>query len=154
MDGAAGAGSFDSSPDDYDVVGLQGMNVLRAKSNEKGWNLNLGELARIWKGGCIIRTVLLDKIKKTYRSNPNLSSLMVDPEFVREMTERKAAWGRVRAGISTPGISASLTYFDYCRRADLPLNLVQAQRDFFGAHTYERVDRPGAFHTEWTKLAY
>lgn len=136
----------------------QGMNLLRSKSNEKGWNLNFGELARIWKGGCIIRAVFLDRIKKAYQRNPNLASLVVDPEFAREMVQRQAAWRRVvglaiSAGISTPGMCASLSYFDTYRRARLPANLVQAQRDLFGAHTYERIDRPGSFHTEWTKHA-
>lgn len=136
----------------------QGMNLLRAKSIEKDWNLNFGELARIWKGGCIIRAVFLDRIKKAYQRNPNLASLVVDPEFAREMVQRQAAWRRVvglaiSAGISTPGMCASLSYFDTYRRARLPANLVQAQRDLFGAHTYERIDRPGSFHTEWTKLA-
>ncbi|GLU05909.1 hypothetical protein SLE2022_229820 [Rubroshorea leprosula] len=136
----------------------QGMNLLRAKSVEKGWNLNFGELARIWKGGCIIRAVFLDRIKKAYQRNPNLASLVVDPEFAREMVLRQAAWRRVvglaiSAGISTPGMCASLAYFDTYRRARLPANLVQAQRDLFGAHTYERIDHPGSFHTEWTKLA-
>eukprot|EP00252_Welwitschia_mirabilis_P019128 TRINITY_DN4348_c0_g1_i1.p1 TRINITY_DN4348_c0_g1~~TRINITY_DN4348_c0_g1_i1.p1 ORF type:complete len:540 (+),score=94.86 TRINITY_DN4348_c0_g1_i1:163-1620(+) len=136
----------------------QGMNLLCAKSLEKGWNLNLGELARIWKGGCIIRAVFLDRIKRAYERNPQLSSLLVDPEFAKEIVERQAAWRRVinfaiNAGITTPGMSASLAYFDTYRRARLPANLVQAQRDLFGAHTYERVDRPGSFHTEWAKLA-
>ncbi|CAM8884089.1 unnamed protein product [Rhodiola kirilowii] len=136
----------------------QGMNLLRAKSNEKEWNLNLGELARIWKGGCIIRAVFLDRIKKAYQRNPSLASLVVDPEFAREIVQRQAAWRRVvgvaiEAGISMPGMGASLAYFDTYRRDRLPANLVQAQRDLFGAHTYERIDRPGAFHTEWTKLA-
>ncbi|GAB4834502.1 hypothetical protein Ancab_032759 [Ancistrocladus abbreviatus] len=136
----------------------QGMNLLRAKSIEKGWNLNLGELARIWKGGCIIRAVFLDRIKQAYKRNPNLASLIVDPDFAREMVHRQAAWRRVvglaiSAGISTPGMSASLAYFDTYRRARLPANLVQAQRDYFGAHTYERIDRPGSFHAEWSKLA-
>ncbi|CAK9173856.1 unnamed protein product [Ilex paraguariensis] len=136
----------------------QGMNLLRAKSVEKGWNLNLGELARIWKGGCIIRAVFLDRIKKAYQRNPNLANLVVDPEFAREMVQKQAAWRRVvrlamLKGISTPGMSASLQYFDTYRRARLPANLVQAQRDYFGAHTYERIDRPGSFHTEWSKLA-
>lgn len=136
----------------------QGMNLLRAKSILKDWNLNFGELARIWKGGCIIRAVFLDRIKKAYQRNPNLASLVVDPEFAREMVQRQAAWRRVvglaiSAGISTPGMCASLSYFDTYRRARLPANLVQAQRDLFGAHTYERIDRPGSFHTEWTKLA-
>ncbi|GAV63533.1 6PGD domain-containing protein/NAD_binding_2 domain-containing protein [Cephalotus follicularis] len=136
----------------------QGMNLLRAKSFEQGWKLNLGELARIWKGGCIIRAVFLDRIKKAYQRNPNLANLVVDPDFAKEMVQRQAAWRRVvglaiSAGISTPGMCASLAYFDTYRRARLPANLVQAQRDLFGAHTYERTDRPGAFHTEWTKLA-
>ncbi|KAB2632862.1 6-phosphogluconate dehydrogenase [Pyrus ussuriensis x Pyrus communis] len=136
----------------------QGMNLLRAKSVEKGWNLNLGELARIWKGGCIIRAVFLDRIKNAYQRNQSLANLIVDPDFAKEMVQRQAAWRRVvglavAAGISTPGMCASLSYFDTYRRGRLPANLVQAQRDLFGAHTYERVDRPGAFHTEWTKLA-
>ncbi|XP_068650081.1 6-phosphogluconate dehydrogenase, decarboxylating 3, chloroplastic [Aristolochia californica] len=136
----------------------QGMNLLRVKSVEKGWDLNLGELARIWKGGCIIRAVFLDRIKKAYERNQELPNLVVDPDFAREMVQRQAAWRRVvglaiEAGISTPGMCASLSYFDTYRRARLPANLVQAQRDLFGAHTYERVDRPGSFHTEWTKLA-
>ncbi|KAJ7530154.1 hypothetical protein O6H91_15G082100 [Diphasiastrum complanatum] len=136
----------------------QGMNLLRAKSLEKGWNLNLGELARIWKGGCIIRAAFLDRIKKAYNRNPNLASLLIDPEFAREMVERQAAWRRVvslaiSVGVSTPGMSSSLAYFDTYRRARLPANLVQAQRDYFGAHTYERVDKDGTYHTEWHKLA-
>ncbi|KAJ6817661.1 6-phosphogluconate dehydrogenase, decarboxylating 2, chloroplastic-like [Iris pallida] len=136
----------------------QGMNLIRAKSEEKGWNLNLGELARIWKGGCIIRARFLDRIKKAYERNRGLPNLIVDPEFAREMVQRQGAWRRVvglaiESGISTPGMCASLSYFDTYRRARLPANLVQAQRDLFGAHTYERIDRPGSFHTEWTKLA-
>ncbi|XP_022845478.1 6-phosphogluconate dehydrogenase, decarboxylating 2, chloroplastic-like [Olea europaea var. sylvestris] len=136
----------------------QGMNLLRAKSVEKGWNLNLGELARIWKGGCIIRAVFLDRIKQAYQRNPGLANLLVDPEFAREMVQRQAAWRRVvglaiQKGISVPGMSASLQYFDTYRRGRLPANLVQAQRDYFGAHTYERIDCPGSFHTEWSKLA-
>lgn len=136
----------------------QGMNLLRAKSVEKGWNLNLGELARIWKGGCIIRAVFLDRIKKAYQRNPNLANLIVDPEFAKEIVQRLPAWRRVvglatSAGIGTPGMVSSLAYFDSYRRGRLPANLVQAQRDYFGAHTYERVDRPGSFHTEWSKLA-
>ncbi|NP_001406532.1 phosphogluconate dehydrogenase (NADP(+)-dependent, decarboxylating) 1 [Spinacia oleracea] len=136
----------------------QGMNLIRAKSVEKEWDLKLGELARIWKGGCIIRAMFLDRIKKAYDRNPNLSNLLIDPEFSTEMIERQSAWRRVvclaiGAGISTPGMSSSLAYFDSYRRERLPANLVQAQRDYFGAHTYERVDIPGAFHTEWFKLA-
>ncbi|XP_021718294.1 6-phosphogluconate dehydrogenase, decarboxylating 1 [Chenopodium quinoa] len=136
----------------------QGMNLIRAKSVEKGWDLKLGELARIWKGGCIIRAIFLDRIKKAYDRNPNLANLLIDPEFSKEMIERQSAWRRVvclaiGSGISTPGMSSSLAYFDSYRRERLPANLVQAQRDYFGAHTYERVDMPGSFHTEWFKLA-
>ncbi|CAA7407746.1 unnamed protein product [Spirodela intermedia] len=136
----------------------QGMNLIRAKSLEKGWDLKLGELARIWKGGCIIRAIFLDRIKQAYDRNPELSSLLVDPEFAKEIVDRQAAWRRVitlavNAGVGTPGMSASLAYFDTYRRESLPANLVQAQRDYFGAHTYERTDMPGAFHTEWFKIA-
>lgn len=136
----------------------QGMNLIRAKSIEQGWDLKLGELARIWKGGCIIRAIFLDRIKQAYDRNPELANLLVDPEFAKEIVDRQAAWRRVvcvaiNSGISTPGMSASLAYFDTYRRARLPANLVQAQRDYFGAHTYERIDMPGAFHTEWFKIA-
>ncbi|KAL2621667.1 hypothetical protein R1flu_001872 [Riccia fluitans] len=136
----------------------QGMNLIRAKSIERGWNLNLGELARIWKGGCIIRASFLDRIKQAYDRNPRLASLLVDPEFAKEMVARHNAWRRVvglaiEAGISTPGMSTSLAYFDTYRRGRLPANLVQAQRDYFGAHTYERVDMDGAYHTDWFKIA-
>ncbi|VAI69937.1 unnamed protein product [Triticum turgidum subsp. durum] len=136
----------------------QGMNIIKAKSTEKGWGLNLGELARIWKGGCIIRASFLDRIKKAYDRNGELANLLIDPEFAQEIMDRQAAWRRVvclaiNNGVSTPGMSASLAYFDSYRRDRLPANLVQAQRDYFGAHTYERVDMPGSFHTEWYKIA-
>jgi 6-phosphogluconate dehydrogenase len=136
----------------------QGMNLIRAKSVEKGWNLTLGELARIWKGGCIIRAAFLDRIKQAYDRNADLANLLVDPEFANEIIDRQAAWRRVvclaiNSGISTPGMSSSLAYFDTYRRERLPANLVQAQRDYFGAHTYERVDMEGVFHTEWFKIA-
>lgn len=136
----------------------QGMNLIRAKSIEKGWDLKLGELARIWKGGCIIRAIFLDRIKEAYDRNPDLANLLIDPEFSKEIIERQSAWRRVvclaiNSGISVPGMSSSLAYFDTYRRKRLPANLVQAQRDYFGAHTYERVDVSGSFHTEWFKLA-
>ncbi|KAH9782272.1 6-phosphogluconate dehydrogenase decarboxylating 3 [Citrus sinensis] len=129
----------------------QALYASKICSYAQGMNL-------IWKGGCIIRAIFLDRIKNAYQRNPNLASLVVDPEFAREMVQRQAAWRRVvglaiSAGISTPGMCASLSYFDTYRRARLPANLVQAQRDLFGAHAYERIDRPGSFHTEWTKLA-
>ncbi|KAE8701315.1 6-phosphogluconate dehydrogenase, decarboxylating 1 [Hibiscus syriacus] len=136
----------------------QGMNLIRAKSMEKGWGLKLGELARIWKGGCIIRAIFLDRIKKAYDRNPNLANLLADPEFAKEIIDRQSAWRRVvclaiNSDISTPGMSSSLAYFDTYRRERLPANLVQSQRDYFGAHTYERVDMEGSFHTEWFRIA-
>ncbi|CAL5419043.1 unnamed protein product [Camellia sinensis] len=136
----------------------QGMNLIRAKSTEKGWDLELGELARNWKGGCcIIRAIFLDRVQKAYDQNPDLANLLVDPEFAKEIIDRQSAWRRVvclaiNSGISTPGMASSLAYFDTYRRERLPANLVQAQRDYFGAHTYERIDMPGDFHTEWFKI--
>ncbi|KAK7824348.1 6-phosphogluconate dehydrogenase [Quercus suber] len=122
----------------------QGMNLIRAKSIEKGWNLELGNWLGFGRGA--------------YDRNSDLANLLVDPEFAKEIIERQSAWRRVvclaiNSGISTPGMSASLAYFDTYRRARLPANLVQAQRDYFGAHTYERTDVEGSFHTEWFKLA-
>ncbi|KAF4357814.1 hypothetical protein F8388_024425 [Cannabis sativa] len=118
----------------------QGMNLIRAKSAEKGWDLKLGELARFWKGGCIIRAIFLDRIKKAYDRNPELANLLVDPEFSKEIIERQHWWRRVvcltiKSGITVLGMSSSLSYFDTYRRDRLPANLVQAQRDYFGAHT-------------------
>jgi len=132
----------------------QGLNIIKAKSEEQKWGINLGGLARIWKGGCIIRAVFLDEIAKAYARNPALSNLLVDPEFAKKVAERDAAWRRVvgmavAQGVPTPGFSASLSYFDTYRRERLPANLVQAQRDFFGSHTYQRTDKEGWFHTVW-----
>ncbi|MBL4845310.1 MAG: NADP-dependent phosphogluconate dehydrogenase [Planctomycetes bacterium] len=134
----------------------QGMNLLRAASGTYDWNLDLGSISRIWKGGCIIRAAFLDRIKQAYDRDANLANLLVDPEFAAELNARQASWRRVvqlavRAGIAVPGISASLAYFDSYRQARLPANLVQAQRDLFGAHTYQRVDREGVFHTDWVE---
>jgi len=135
----------------------QGMNIIKEASKTHKWNLDLGAIARIWKGGCIIRAIFLDRIKAAYDRNPNLASLLVDPEFAKELAERQAALRRVVAlgiqyGVSMPSFSASVAYYDSYRRARLPANLTQAQRDFFGAHTYERTDKKGSFHTEWAKL--
>jgi len=134
----------------------QGMNLIKAAGESHKWNLNLGEISRIWKGGCIIRAVFLDRIKAAYDKNAQLNSLLIDPDFAKEMNERQQALRTVvkyaiDAGISTPAFSASLAYYDAYRRDRLPANLTQAQRDFFGAHTYERIDKTGVFHTEWTK---
>jgi len=135
----------------------QGMNLIRAKSEAMGWGLDLGEMARIWKGGCIIRAQFLDRIKQAYDADSELSSLLMDPGFASELKSRDAAWRRVvtlavNSGIALPSMSASLAYFDTYRRARVPANLVQAQRDFFGSHTYERTDMEGNFHTIWSNM--
>ncbi|MBD2484855.1 decarboxylating NADP(+)-dependent phosphogluconate dehydrogenase [Planktothrix sp. FACHB-1365] len=136
----------------------QGMALLSAASKEFGYNLDLGEMARIWKGGCIIRAGFLNKIKTAFGENPDLPNLLLAPEFKQTILDRQEAWREVlvlanQFGIPVPAFSASLDYFDSYRRATLPLNLTQAQRDYFGAHTYERTDKPRGefFHTEWTK---
>ena len=132
----------------------QGMNLLRAKSAAKGWALDLSELARIWKGGCIIRAAFLGDIARAYARAPELASLLVDPDFAKSLASRQTGWRRVvglavACGVAVPGMSSSLAYFDSYRRARHPANLVQAQRDYFGSHTYERTDMPGAFHALW-----
>lgn len=134
----------------------QGMNLIKKAGEEHNWKLNLGEIARIWKGGCIIRAIFLDRITRAYQQEPNLPSLFFNPDFTKELQERQGAFRKVvglaiAQGISVPAFSASLAYFDSYRRDRLPANLTQAQRDFFGAHTYERLDKPGIFHTEWSK---
>jgi 6-phosphogluconate dehydrogenase len=133
----------------------QGMALLRIASEEYQYGLNLSEIARIWKGGCIIRAQLLDKISRAYRRNSALPNLLVDEEFREEVASRQEAWREVvalaaRAGIPVLAMAGSLGYFDMYRTARLPANLIQAQRDYFGAHTYQRIDREGVFHTEWT----
>ena len=134
----------------------QGMNLIKAAGESHQWGLNLGKISRIWKGGCIIRAVFLDRIKAAYDKDAQLFSLLMDPDFAKEMNDREGDLRRVvkyaiDAGISTPAFSASLAYYDAYRRDRLPANLTQAQRDFFGAHTYERIDKEGTFHTEWLK---
>ncbi|KKJ01241.1 NADP-dependent phosphogluconate dehydrogenase [Prochlorothrix hollandica] len=132
----------------------QGMALIAAASKEYGYNLDLGETARIWKGGCIIRAGFLNKIKKAFDENPGLPNLLLAPEFKQTILDRQDAWRTVVAtaaklGLPVPAFSASLDYFDSYRRDRLPQNLTQAQRDYFGAHTYERLDKAGTFHTEW-----
>ena len=138
----------------------QGMVLLSEASKHFNFNLDLAEIARIWKGGCIIQAGFLDKIKKAFNENPDLANLLLAPEFKQSILDRQTAWREVlatanRLGIAVPAFSSSLDYFDSYRRANLPQNLTQAQRDYFGAHTYERVDSPrGEFsHTEWTRVA-
>ncbi|MEL6162842.1 MAG: NADP-dependent phosphogluconate dehydrogenase [Cyanobacteria bacterium J06628_3] len=135
----------------------QGMALLYKASNEFNYNLNLGEMARIWKGGCIIRARFLNKIKKAFDENPSLPNLLLAPEFKQTILDRQDAWREViitaaKLGIPVPAFSASLDYFDSYRRERLPQNLTQAQRDFFGAHTYLRTDKEGVFHTEWVDI--
>ncbi len=135
----------------------QGMALLSKASQTYNWNLQLGELARIWKGGCIIRAGFLNKIKNAFGENSSLPNLLLAPEFKQTILDRQNAWRDVLAtaaklGIPVPAFSASLDYFDSYRRDRLPQNLTQAQRDYFGAHTYERLDKPGAFHTEWVPI--
>ncbi len=134
----------------------QGMALIAKASAEFNYNINLPETARIWKGGCIIRAGFLDKIKQAFLDNPRLPNLLLAPEFKQTILDRQGAWREVlmlanQLGIPVPAFSASLDYFDSYRRASLPQNLTQAQRDYFGAHTYERVDKPRGefFHTEW-----
>jgi 6-phosphogluconate dehydrogenase len=132
----------------------QGMELLRAASTEYKWNLNLSDIATIWRGGCIIRAKFLNRIVEAYQRNPALHNLLLDRYFTRIIRKTQRNWRvavstAIKHGVAIPAFSASIAYFDSYRQARLPANLLQAQRDFFGAHTYERVDEPGVFHTEW-----
>jgi 6-phosphogluconate dehydrogenase len=135
----------------------QGLQLIQAGSKQYGWGINLQEIARIWKGGCIIRARLLDDIMRAYERNPSLANLLLDEQFENRVFAAQPAWRRAVAlaqgfGIPVPAFSASLAYFDSYRTARLPQNVTQAQRDAFGAHTYERTDKPGvAVHSEWLK---
>ena len=134
----------------------QGMALLSAASREYEYEINLAEVARIWRGGCIIRARLLEDIQAAYTEDPDLPNLLLASFFREALLTRQDAWRHVLQTavdleIPTPAMSASLAIFDGYRRAMLPANLIQAQRDYFGAHTYQRVDREGKFHTEWTK---
>ncbi|MBS3967175.1 MAG: decarboxylating NADP(+)-dependent phosphogluconate dehydrogenase [Truepera sp.] len=135
----------------------QGYMLLRAAAAEYGWNLNYGGIALMWRGGCIIRSRFLGEIKAAYDRDPGLVNLLLDPFFREAVESAQAAWRRVIAtavelGIPVPALMAALAFYDGYRTARLPANLLQAQRDYFGAHTYERVDRPRGefFHTNWT----
>ena len=133
----------------------QGFALMRTAAAEYGWQLDYGAIAMIWRGGCIIRARFLQRIKEAYERDPNLANLMVDPYFAGVLHGAQPAWRRVvgaatAAGIPIPALASALSYFDSYRTARLPARLIQAQRDYFGAHTYERVDRPGVFHTDWS----
>jgi 6-phosphogluconate dehydrogenase len=132
----------------------QGMELLGAASKQYNWNLNFGDIATIWRGGCIIRAKFLNRIVEAYKRDPGLHNLLLDSYFTDIIRNTQDNWrvavsAAVDQGVAVPAFSASLAYFDSYRSARLPSNLLQAQRDFFGAHTYERVDKPGVFHTEW-----
>jgi 6-phosphogluconate dehydrogenase len=135
----------------------QGYTLMRAAAKTYGWNLNYGGIALMWRGGCIIRSIFLGKIKEAFDTNPELPNLLLDPFFKEKIVAAQAGWRRVCAaaltnGVPAPAFTSALSYFDGYRSEKLPANLLQAQRDYFGAHTYERVDRPrGEFsHTNWT----
>ncbi len=135
----------------------QGMAMLKTASSEYGYSLNLKDVAKIWRGGCIIRAALLEEIRKAYEDVPGLPNLLIDPILSKEVLNsqdevRSIIKTAVECGIPAPGITASLAYFDSYRSEWLPANLVQAQRDYFGSHTYERVDEKGFFHTQWNHV--
>lgn len=135
----------------------QGFILMRAAAKEYKWELNYGNIALVWRGGCIIRSAFLGKIKEAFDKNDSLENLLLDPFFANKLEKSQPAWRRVIStalvnGIPVPSMAAALTYFDGYRSEVLPANLLQAQRDYFGAHTYERIDQPKGkfFHTNWT----
>ena len=135
----------------------QGYQLMQAAAISYNWNLNNGGIALMWRGGCIIRSILLGKIKEAFDSNPNLENLLLDPFFKNAVTKAQDSWRRVivkavELGIPMPAISSALAYYDGYRSSRLPANLLQAQRDYFGAHNYERLDKQRGeyFHTNWT----
>jgi 6-phosphogluconate dehydrogenase len=137
----------------------QGLDLIKTTGEKKQWGLDLGRIAAIWRGGCIIRARFLNRITDAYRGNPALVNLMLDPFFKDVLNKTQQHWREVVSlatlnGIPVPAFSASLGYYDSYRAARLPANLLQAQRDFFGAHTYERLDKPAGefFHTDWPEV--
>jgi 6-phosphogluconate dehydrogenase len=135
----------------------QGYMLMREAAKDQGWDLNFGGIALMWRGGCIIRSRFLGKIKEAFDKNPQLTNLLLDDFFAKTMNEYQASWRRaiikaIEYGVPTPAFSTALAFFDGYRTERLPANLLQAQRDYFGAHTYERIDRPRGefFHTNWT----
>jgi len=135
----------------------QGYMLMRAAAKEYGWNLNYGGIALMWRGGCIIRSVFLGKIKEAFDRDPSLGNLLLDPYFHEQVGAAQSSWRRVvsravEMGVPVPAMSSALAFYDGYRQQRLPANLLQAQRDYFGAHTYERLDKPRGefFHTNWT----
>jgi 6-phosphogluconate dehydrogenase len=134
----------------------QGMALLAAASDKYGYQLDLEAVARLWRGGCIIRAALLEDIREAFKTKKDLSNLLLDPTLSRKVIEHQEDLRQVvslaaESGVPAPGLMVSLGYLDAYRSAWLPTNLVQAQRDYFGSHTYERIDDKGTFHTEWEK---
>jgi 6-phosphogluconate dehydrogenase len=136
----------------------QGFMLLREASEHYAWNLNFGEIAMMWREGCIIRSVFLEKIKDAFGNDPRLSNLLLDPYFqnimrVSHQSLRKIVCHAAEIGAPTPGFMSALSFYDGYRNSSLPANLIQAQRDYFGAHTFERIDRRRGeyFHSEWSK---
>jgi 6-phosphogluconate dehydrogenase len=134
----------------------QGFALMREAGKEYKWELQFGEIARIWRGGCIIRARFLHRITEAFGKNPALANLLLDPYFKQIVEGAQANWRKVicaatELGIPVPAFSSALSYFDSYRRASLPANLIQAQRDYFGAHTYQRTDQEGTFHTQWSE---
>jgi 6-phosphogluconate dehydrogenase len=137
------------------VAYAQGFDQMRAASKEYGWDIDLGAMATIWRGGCIIRARFLDRIREAYDNEPEIASLLVDNYFREAVQNAEAAWrrvvvGAVEAGVPVPGFVSALAYYDGLRSKRLPAALIQGLRDFFGAHTYRRTDREGSFHTLWS----
>jgi 6-phosphogluconate dehydrogenase len=160
LDAARGAGFVEDVRDalyaSKVVAYAQGFEQIAAASETYGWGVELGGLATIWRGGCIIRARFLDRIREAYAADPDLGNLLFAEYFRDAVGQAQDAWRRVAAtavelGIPTPAFASSLAYYDGFRRERGPANLLQAQRDFFGAHTYRRVDRPGTFHTRWSQ---
>ncbi len=138
------------------LVYSQGMTLLAAASQRYQYELNLAEVAKIWRGGCIIRSAFLEDIRAAFQASPGLPSLLLDSSVAHKLTEHQEGLRQVvtqsaARGVTAPGLMVSLAYFDFYRSAWLPANLIQAQRDYFGSHTYQRIDKPGVFHTEWEK---
>jgi 6-phosphogluconate dehydrogenase len=130
---------------------------LRAAAEAYDWPLNYGDCALLWRGGCIIRAQFLDRIKEAFDADPQLKNLLLYPYFTQVVHQAQEAWRRVnmlsaKYGIPAPAFADALSYYESYRRQRLPANLLQAQRDYFGAHTYQRTDKPGTFHSEWLRL--
>ena len=134
----------------------QGWNMMDVGSRDYDWHIDLGQIAVIWRGGCIIRAAFLDRIRAAYQANPELPTLLADEDFGKEIAAAQDSWRNVvataaRLGIPVPGFSAALAYYDALRAERLPAALIQGLRDYFGAHTYRRTDRDGVFHTLWAQ---